>query len=355
MQNPAAPVRAYPSLAAGPGIAAHPAFPSRDAARRRIYTGGMRTLRLCAIPLLAAAAPAFACGACGCTLNSDWSAQGYASGAGLRLDLRYDYFNQDQQRIGLHAADLSGVTFPTDREIQHQTINRNTTLTLDWSPNADWGLTLVAPYFVRTHETIAAGDTEMSSSRSSGIGDLRLIGRYQGFLEDHSFGVQVGVKLPTGRTEDTFASGPQAGQPVDRGLQPGTGSTDLLLGVYTFGDATMQWGYFAQAAVQMAVSRQAAFRPGNGLNVNAGFRYTGWDKATPALQLNVRAEKPETGPEADTLNSGATLAYLSPGVTVHVSNQFHLYAFVQVPVYQRVNGLQPEPKFLASVGVHYNF
>ena len=307
------------------------------------------------LPLLLAAGPAFACGACGCTLNSDWSAQGYASGSGFRLDLRYDYFNQDQLRSGLSRADLSGIRFPTSQEIQQRTINRNTTLTLDWSPNANWGLTLMAPAFVRSHETLAEGDTAVSSSRSAGLGDVRLIGRYQGFRDDHSFGLQFGVKLPTGRTDDTFSGGPQAGQPVDRGLQLGTGSTDLIFGVYKFGEATMQWGYFAQASAQIAVAHPSGFRPGNGLNLNAGFRYTGWDKVTPALQLNVRAEKPESGAEADTANSGATLAYLSPGVTVHLSNQFHLYAYVQVPVYQHVNGLQIEPKLLASIGLHYNF
>lgn len=307
------------------------------------------------LALLAASAPAAACGACGCTLNSDAAAQGYASGPGFRIDLRFDYFDQDQLRQGLGRVDLTGVTFPVSREIQRQTVNRNTTLALDWSPNAVWGVTAFVPSYTRTHETVAEGDTEPSASRSSGLGDVRLIGRYQGFEEDRSFGVQFGVKLPTGRTTDTFATGPQAGQPVDRGLQPGTGSTDLILGVYKFGQLTADWGYFVQAAFQAAVAHQQGFRPGDGLNANLGVRYTGWRSVTPALQVNVRAEKPETGPEGDTLNSGATLAYLSPGVTVHLSNQLHLYAFVQVPVYQHVTGYQIEPRFLASLGVHYNF
>ncbi|HTL97223.1 MAG TPA: hypothetical protein VL181_00330 [Holophagaceae bacterium] len=311
--------------------------------------------RLPLLLLALAASPVFACGACGCTLNSDWSAQGYASGAGFRLDLRFDYFDQDQLRTGLGRVDLSKLTFPGSQEVQRQTINRNTTLTLDWSPNANWGLTLMAPAFVRTHETIAEGDTAESGSRSAGLGDLRLLGRYQGFSDDHSSGIQFGVKLPTGRTGDTFSSGPQAGELVDRGLQLGTGSTDLIFGVYKFGEMTMDWGYFAQASAQVAVSHSSGYRPGNGLNVNAGVRYAGWRSVTPALQINVRAEKPETGSEADTANSGATLAYLSPGVTVHLGNQFHIYAFVQVPIYQHVTGLQIEPRFLASVGVHYTF
>ncbi|HET6331431.1 MAG TPA: hypothetical protein VFF76_11645 [Holophagaceae bacterium] len=40
---------------------------------------------------------------------------------------------------------------------------------------------------------------------------------------------------------------------------------------------------------------------------------------------------------------------------MHLSNQLHVYAFVQVPVYQHVTGYQIEPRFLASVSVHYNF
>ncbi|MGH9121165.1 MAG: hypothetical protein ACRDYC_04345, partial [Acidimicrobiales bacterium] len=103
--------------------------------------------------LAAAVAPAFACGACGCTLNSDWSAQGYASGAGFRLDLRFDYFNQDQLRMGGSQVDFSKFTFPTGQEVQRQTINRNTTLTLDWSPNANWGVTALIPSYTRSHET----------------------------------------------------------------------------------------------------------------------------------------------------------------------------------------------------------
>lgn len=307
------------------------------------------------LSLLLAAVPAAACGACGCTLNSDWSAQGYASGAGLRLDLRYDYLDQDQLRRGLDKVAFSSFSFPAAEEVQRRTLSRNTTLTLDWSPNAVWGLTVQLPATVRGHETFAEGDLEPSTSRSSGLGDLRILGRYQGFSDDHAIGIQFGVKLPTGRTTDAFATGPQAGAPVDRALQPGTGSTDLILGVYQYGELSMAWGWFAQAALQTAVAHDTGFRPGDGLNVNAGVRFTGWRSLTPALQLNVRAEKPETGVEADIANSGATLAYLSPGLTAQLSNQLQVYVFVQVPVYQHVTGLQLEPRFLASVGVHYNF
>jgi hypothetical protein len=179
--------------------------------------------------------------------------------------------------------------------------------------------------------------------------------RYQGFTETRSFGVQLGLKLPTGHIDDTFNGGPQAGGPLDRGLQLGTGTTDVLLGVYAFGDLAENWGYFTQAMVQLPLAEKDGFRPGNGLNVNAGVRYTASLTVTPQIQVNLRAEKSETGVNADPENSGATLAYLSPGATFRLNSKLHLSVFVQVPIYQRVTGYQLEPRFLSSVGMHYVF
>jgi hypothetical protein len=305
--------------------------------------------------LLAAAPAAQACGACGCTLNSDWASQGYALQPGFRFDLRYDYFNQDQLRSGTQSVNRGSFSFPNDQEIQEKTINRNLTATLDYTPSPDWGVTLVMPVFNRYHATIAAGDTDPSFSQAKGLGDIRLLGRFQGFTDDHSFGVQFGVKLPTGGTKQTFNAGTEAGNPLDAGLQLGTGTTDLLLGFYAFGELAANWGCFGQALVQKATGEKNGFKPGDGLNANFGVRYSGFAGVTPHLQLNVRAEGRESGINADVDNSGATLAYLSPGLTFNVSPRFQVYVFGQVPVAQRVNGLQLEPRWSASVGMHWTF
>jgi hypothetical protein len=308
------------------------------------------------LSFLAAAAPtARACGACGCTLNSDWASQGYAVQPGFRLDLRYDYFNQDQLRSGTQAVDRNSFTFPNEQEIQQKTLNRNVTLTLDYTPSADWGVALVLPTYNRYHVTIAAGDTEPSFSQASGLGDVRVLGRYQGFSDDHSFGVQFGLKLPTGGTKQTFNAGAEVGMPVDAGLQLGTGTTDLLLGCYAFGSLGMDWGCFGQVLFQRPMAEKNGFKPADGMNANFGVRYSGFASVTPHLQLNVRAEGRESGINADIPNSGATLAYLSPGLTFKVSPKFQVFAFAQVPVAQRVNGLQLEPNWSASVGMHWSF
>lgn len=54
-------------------------------------------------------------------------------------------------------------------------------------------------------------------------------------------------------------------------------------------------------------------------------------------------------------NSGATLAYLSPGITLNFNRRFAGFLLVQAPIYQRVNGLQLEPRDSVSTGLHYIF
>ena len=298
---------------------------------------------------------ALACSACGCTLSSDWASQGLASSGGWRFDVRYDYFEQDQLRAGTDKVARSSFTFPTDEEVQQYTINRNVAFSLDYSPSKDWGINVTLPWFDRQHATIAAGDIDVSTSHDTGIGDLRIVGRYSGFDAQRSTGLLFGIKLPSGNFTDTFDTGPQQGEIVDRGLQLGSGTTDALVGIYNFGALSQDWGYFGQALLQQPLDSRAGFKPGTGINVNFGLRYTASATFEPQLQLNARAEQREQGVNADVENSGATLVYLSPGVTWNPTRRLSVYAFVQAPIYQRVNGLQLEATRFASIGLHYHF
>ncbi|SFS17801.1 hypothetical protein SAMN05216570_3657 [Dyella sp. OK004] len=296
-----------------------------------------------------------ACSTCGCSLNSDWSSQGYATSTGLHLSVREDYFDQSQLISGSDTVHRSSLSFPNDQEVQQKTINRTTLLGADYNFSRYWGLSVQLPYTDRHHQTIAAGDTDVSTSDAHGIGDLRAVARYQGLSEDAGIGLQFGLKLPTGRFKQDFASGPQAGALLDRGLQLGTGTTDALLGIYKFGYVTESIGYFGQAMAQIAMTSRDHFRPGNSLNLNFGLRYLDAGRFTPQLQLNLHGEQRESGGQADRPNSGAVLAYLSPGIGVKITPRLDAFAFVQLPVYQHVNGLQLEPRRLWSVGAQYRF
>ena len=310
----------------------------------------------CSLLTLAAAAGttvAFACSECGCSLSADWAALGYVMTPGLDAGLRFEYYEQSDLRSGTASVDRSALTFPNDDEIQQRTLNRNTWLDLNDVINSSWAVSASIPYHDRLHTTIAAGDTDISTSRASGLGDVRLLGRYQEFGTNSSFGLQFGLKLPTGRFDQNFANGPQAGGLVDRGLQLGTGTTDLLAGASWFARPAVTLGTFVQATLDQPLAARAGFLPSSSGNLSGGVRWLNSSRFTPQLQLNIKTESREHGAEADAANSGGTIAYLSPGVTAELAAHASAFIFVQLPVYQRVNGLQLEPRWLLSLGVRW--
>ena len=153
----------------------------------------------------------------------------------MHLSLREDYFNQSRLVQGTDRVSRGSFALPNDEEVQYKTINRNTLLGADYSFNRYWGLSVQLPWFDRHHQTFAEGDSALSTSDGQGVGDVRVVARYQGFSPDASFGLQFGLKLPTGSFKQTFSEGPETGELLDRGLQRGTGTTDALLGAYKFG------------------------------------------------------------------------------------------------------------------------
>jgi hypothetical protein len=305
---------------------------------------------------------AFACATCGCTLSSD-AAMGYSAETGWRANLEFNYIDQDQLRSGTHA--VSGV--PDGTELEHNTINRYWTFGLSYSPDADWNIAVRVPYVDRSHETYGEYDSTaplpgLSGSHSASIGDVRVIGTYQGFLPTHNLGVQLGVKLPTGDygTAVKFNSGPLAGQPLDASLQPGTGSTDIILGAYYYQAISQNWDAFANAGFQAAMTTRQDqpgndYRPGNLSTVSFGLRYEANPVWVPQVQVNVSYKSHDQGALADTTDTQGTVAYLSPGLTYSVAKNAQLYGFVQLPVYSQLQGYQLFPHWTASMGVSYAF
>lgn len=304
--------------------------------------------------LLLPGAPAWACSSCGCTLNTDLGNQGVVAGTGWMLDLRYDLVDQHQLRDGDEA--VATPPLPSSEEIEQRTRNAYTTLGISYGFNRRWSLDLQLPWLDRDHSTYAAGDTALSGSASNSLSDLRLLARYAGFTADMSTGIMFGLKLPTGSHDTTFDSGPQAGQPLDRSLQPGSGTTDALLGAYHFDDLGAQYGWFIQGLYQHALDTSSGFKPGDSANLNFGLRYYWGDSVTPQLQLNaqVRGRDTDSDPSGQ-MNSGGRLLYVSPGITFTLDDGWHGHIFIQFPVYQRIDGLQLAPTRIISIGASYSF
>lgn len=302
---------------------------------------------------------ALACAGCGHTLSSDWDGQGFDAKPGIRLDLRYDYLNQSQLRNGYSQKGRSSL-LGTDEEIEEKTKNHYVTASLDYRPDRDWGVNVQLPYIDRYHETYgedatALDQASISTSDTKSIGDAKVVGRYQGFAPDKNVGIQLGLKFPTGDYKKNFKSGPEEGNRIDRGLQPGTGTTDLLIGLYHFNSINRDWDYFAQGMVQLALDTRDNYQPGDTLNVNFGVRYEAYELFTPQLQINVKKSQQDTGFNSDHANSGSTLAYLSPGITAKFSDNVSAYSFVQLPIYQYVKGNQLAPTWTATLGLGYSF
>ena len=297
---------------------------------------------------------ALACASCGCALSADWESQGLSSASGLRMDLRYDDVNQTQVRSGASSVSQWPVA---GHEEELSTHNRYVTASLDYSADTDWGINLQLPWVLRDHATngLAFDGSDAGTSSTQSLGDVKVIGRYQGFSPQRNFGVQFGLKLPTGSYTQNFSGGALAGQPLDRGLQPGTGTTDVILGAFFFDPITPDWDYFVQTLVQAPLDSRDGYKPGDALNVNVGWRYQGFDKWVPQLQFNIRASRRDSGVNASPDDTGGRMVYVSPGVTFPVNETVKLYGFVQVPVYQHLNGYQLAPKVTYSVGTRFEF
>ena len=68
------------------------------------------------------------------------------------------------------------------------------------------------------------------------------------------------------------------------------------------------------------------------------------------VQLNLRHRARDSGAQAEPANSGSISADVSPGLTFSVGQASTLYAYLQVPIYQRVNGIQLVPRSSLAVG-----
>lgn len=306
---------------------------------------------------LSSSVSALACASCGCTIAPDWLSQGLESGAGTTLLLRYDYAPQTELRSGRHRVNRGAIVLPTDREIEKRTDNHALRLTLDHRVNANWAFTLAVPFYLRPHTTFAEDSDTLSRSRTNGLGDIQASARYMKPDRDGAgiSGLEIGLKLPTGAIHQRFRSGPEAGEQVDRGLQPGAGSTVLVAGLFRQAAISKTWGYLLHVQGETPVSERDSFRPGAEARATAGLNYNGFGSFVPRVEMNLRVVARDRGVNSDRPNSGGELLHIAPGFSYAASERVSLFGSVQLPLYQRVNGYQLAPKAIMSAGAGWRF
>ena len=297
--------------------------------------------------MLALSLPALAdaC-ACGCG--------GFGVGAGNLIPLtgggtvyvEADYLNQDRNFSGDHRAPAAD---NDDKQIQTEFV----TVGSQYSVSANWRVAAEVPIENRVFRT-ADDNGGVDRFEHAAIGDVRLTATYTGLLRDHTTGLTLGVKLPTG---DFRYPG------FDRDTEIGTGSTDLLLGVYHLGDLNKArtWTYFAQARAQIILASQGGYTPGNEVNGAIGISYGGLGRMTakvtftPLLQLEGSVRAKDSGlATADSQGSGYERMVVAPGIEMAVG-KWKLYGDLGFPVYQHVNGNQLTAPVLFKAVVSRSF
>ncbi len=288
-------------------------------------------------------------------MTADWLSQGLAAQPGTTFTVRYDYVPQTTLRSGTHKVDRDAIALPTDREIERYTYNHSLTFTFDHQFANDWGVDVQLPVLTRPHSTIAEDTTDPSHSDTKGVGDLRIVGRWQGLSTPGSVtGIEGGLVLPTGASHQTFGAGPEKGEEVDRGLQPGTGTVQAVLGAYHLGSISPELGYFLQATGQVPLTSGDGYKPGSFIQLGAALNYTHWRNITPQLQLSFRRTWRDGGPNSDRPNSGGEQVNIGPGLSAKLGTKLVGFTYVELPLYTRVNGFQLVPKAKFSVGLLFH-
>ncbi|MBI5559680.1 MAG: transporter [Deltaproteobacteria bacterium] len=200
----------------------------------------------------------------------------------------------------------------------------------------------------------------------SGAGDAMALGRYT-FFKIHTIDTTVtaagifGMKFPTGKTDAKALGGTEY---LDSHLQPGTGSTDFLLGL----SLSRAAGKFSLSANTLGVittageTGDASHQFGNALNYDLTGRYrvypgviSSGPRVFLALGLNgeLRAREEEDGIEVK--DSGGHTVYITPGVQLAASSRWQAEFSYQRPVYHNLHGTQMGETGKAVAAVTYLF
>ncbi|PKO83405.1 MAG: hypothetical protein CVU17_08495 [Betaproteobacteria bacterium HGW-Betaproteobacteria-11] len=332
----------------------------------------VRTARglLAAIGLVAFQAQA-SCGSAFCSVDTHWDAQGLTHGEGLSLDLHYSWAKADRlragsQRISAEAPSASGEELENKR-----TINQLLSANFEYAINPRWNLAVDIPLVIRDHaHTLdsTAGTPIDQSAKFSQLGDIRVVGKYK-FDSGNPFagyGLRFGLKLPTGAIDRIMSpadpADPATPYKLERGAQPGSGSTDLILGAYRYSSTPgSAWSWFASGEMQSAFRTRDHYRPGNSVTLTLGGGYTLSPAATLLLQVNALHRGRDGGDNANPASGGRFLN-LSPGLSYTLTHQTQVYGFIQMPLHQYANTDPATPgsgqltvPWSLALGLHHHF
>lgn len=273
------------------------------------------------------------------------------------LDFSFQYIDQENVRIGRHGGTVGEIPSSHD---EVQTLNRAAGFLANYATSEDLVFSAFVLFVSRYHAH--REETVKETWRFDDLGDVLVTGRYRLLPR---LWATAGIELPTGKRRPSNAEG-EIAEPT---LAPGSGSIDAL-GGFVFqtqlpvpslsrgilgNEAVMP--FFAGATFRRNGRGTDDYRQGDELLVNAGVLYPLFAKLQVIAQVNVdfRGKDDVGDTDEDRNHTGRTSVYLSPGIRVGLPGGLAAYWMVQVPMYQRVNGIQLTSDYNLVGGVQARF
>jgi len=315
--------------------------------------------RVVAIAALCLVLPGGSAGAnCGSESSCPLEPPAIRGDARFQFEVSQLYIDQDQPMVGADDAAIGAIPGHHD---EVRTVSRVTNVRGAVRTPQGWAFRATLPYIHRTHEHIHhhMGEDHYERWNDRGVGDLDVSvtrefrrdqgGRYQATL---------GVNAPTGKQRGAEN---EDGDPIEASARIGTGSWGLtastgaewrLRAPGRDGDTTMP--------LRLSLSGRAngrgveEYRHGAEAQAHVSTEYPVAGAVAALLQANYRVRAKDDVGDADqeeASNTGGAALYVTPGLRVDALSGLSLYGLVQLPVWERVNGIQVVATMNVIVGL----
>jgi len=309
---------------------------------------------LCVAVLMVPAAHAN-CGAEGCPFVRD--AFGATRGR-YSFDLRYQGVTQDELWNGTRSTTIDDVLAVAERHGEVELFTKTETWTAEGHAMLTPSLRLLAslPYIHREHQHMLAhipvyDPRFVNTWDFEGLGDMVLLAQYRAFTRagGPSFELQGGVKLTTGRTHVPDETKNNFGfeSTLEPSVRPGTGSTDWLTGATYV--QPLPWRNTSPITASVIAKWTGKgtddFKVGDEVQAGLSGGYSPRPWITFVAQVNLSAHgRDVSADETEAAHTAMQSLYLSPGMTLRLSQAMILYGIYQ----QRVYAHSEEPTVIGN-------
>ncbi len=231
-------------------------------------------------------------------------------------------------------------------------------LELEYGISENVSVLISSNYLIKNRETTIRSNVDNSkeviSFDGKGIGDVIILGKYEiitpSILSPLGLTIGGGVKLPVGSYTQEVD-----GTRLAIDLQPGTGSTDVLLwGNFYKGFQPISFAFFITTLYRYAGSNLNGYRFGDELILSVGGEYYFTDYLTFSLSARGRFAAEDYWGGRFLPSTGGTYYDLLPSL-IYSEGSYNLKLFYQTPFYRNVQGIQLTSSSIVGVELLFNF